>query len=320
METLKTAVIGTGQMGQHHARVYSEIQGSELTAIADIDFERAKEMAKKYGARAYKDYEEMLKKERPDAVSVAVPTRLHRKVGENVLNYSNLLIEKPIADKEEDGRALVKKAEESGKKLMVGHIERFNPIIQYFKEWVEKHGGKYLSFNVVRIGLPNPRAGITSGVILDLGIHDIDIIRYLTSQDVLKVDAKAMSFFKETNFEDHAHIWIKMKDASASIVVNWTSPVKIREMYVTLDRAFVKINYLKQSMEISMRNEEPLDDRMIGYPTKQINLKYREPLKIEIEEFLNSIKEDREPLISGKESLHSLKVALEAEKIARGMR
>ena len=317
METLKTAVIGTGQMGQHHARIYSELQNSELVGIADIDIERAKELSRKYGTNPYKDYREMLEKERPDAVSIAVPTSFHSTVGKDALQYSNILVEKPISDSLEGAESMIKAAEENEKKLMVGHIERFNPVIRYFEEWVKKQGCRYLAFNIVRIGLPNPRAGITSGVILDLGIHDIDMIRHLTGETVVKIDAKAMSFFEKTKYEDHAQIWIKMNNSSASIVTNWTSPVKIREMDVTLDKAFVKINYLSQTMEISMRNSDELDPRMIGYPTKHISIRYREPLKIEIEEFLRSIGEDKEPPVTGEDSLESLKIALEAERIVR---
>ncbi len=318
METLKTAVIGIGQMGQNHARIYYELQNSEMVGVADRDLKRAKEIAGRYGTRAYKDYAELLEKERPDAVSIAVPTNLHSKVGMYVLKYSDILIEKPIADSEKEALSLIDEAEKNGRKLMVGHIERFNPVIQYFKEWVEKHKCRYLAFNIVRIGLPNPRAGITSGVILDLGIHDIDMVRYLTGEEVTNVDAKAISFFESTKFEDHAQIWLKMKNSSASIVTNWTSPVKIREMYVTLDKAFVKINYLAQTMDIAMRNSDELDARMLGYPTKHINIKYKEPLKIEIEEFLRTILDGEEPPITGKDSLASLKIALEAERISRG--
>ncbi len=317
METLRTAVIGTGQMGRHHARIYSELCQSELVGIADIDMERARALADKYGTKAYRDYRDMLEKEKPDAVSVAVPTKLHSLVGERVLEHSNLLVEKPIADSEENARKLIETAKNNEKKLMVGQIERFNPVISYFKEWVRNNECRYMAFNIVRIGLPNPRAGITSGVILDLGIHDIDMVRYLTGEEVLNIDARALSFFESTKFEDHAQIWLKMKDVSASIVTNWTSPVKVREMYVTLDKAFVRINYLTQSMEVSMKDNGDLDRRLIGYPKKEINLKYVEPLRREIEEFLRSIDEDRKPAVSGEDALNSLRIALSAEKIAR---
>ncbi len=317
METLKTAVIGIGQMGQHHARIYSDIRNSELVGIADIDIEKARILTKKYGGTAYENYSEMLIRERPDAVSLAVPTSLHSKIGTEVLRYSNLLVEKPISDTIEGAEKLIEVARNNEKSLMIGHIERFNPIIQYFREWVEKNGCKYLAFNIVRIGLPNPRAGINTGVILDLGIHDIDMVRYLTEEEVTEVDAKAMGFFENTKNEDHAQIWLKLRDVSASIVANWISPVKIREMYVTLDKAFVKIDYLSQSMDVSMRNHGDFDDRLIGYPTKHISLRYREPLRIELEDFIKSIISGLRPSVSGEDALESMKIALKAEKIAR---
>ena len=317
METLKTAVIGTGQMGQHHARVYSELVRSELVAIADVDMKRAEEMAAKYDARAYSDYNEMLRKERPDAVSIAVPTNLHARIGVDVLKQTSVLVEKPIADTEESALSIIDASRSGGNILMVGQIERFNPVIQYFRSWVSSHGFNYLGFNIVRIGLPNPRAGISSGVITDLGIHDIDIVRYLTQDEVLNVDARAMNFFETTKYEDHAQIWLKMRNSSASIVTNWTSPVKVREMYVTLDNAFVKIDYLTQSMELYVKNGSERDNRLVGYPKKEINLRYQEPLKLEIKEFLSAVKEGRDPLVTGEDALESLKIALKAEMVAR---
>ncbi len=318
METLKTAVIGTGQMGQHHARIYSELNESELVAIVDIDHDRATSMAKRYGSTPYTDIMEMIEKERPDAVSVAVPTHLHAEVASSVLEHSAVLVEKPISNTIESARHIIESAKKSGNTLMVGHIERFNPIIQYFREWVKKNNARYLGFNIVRIGLPSPRAGISSGVITDLGIHDIDMVRYLTQDEVLNVDARGMSFFETTRYEDHAQIWMKLRNSSASIVTNWTSPVKVREMYVTLDTAFVRIDYLTQSMEVSMKNGAELDERMVGYPKKEIALRYKEPLKLEIEEFLSAVRGKREPMITGEDAMKSLKVALEAERIARG--
>lgn len=317
METLKTAVIGSGQMGQHHARVYYELKGSELVGIADIDIERAKKLAERYGTKAYKDYKELLEKEKPDAVSVAVPTNLHSRIGVEVLKFSNMLVEKPMADTEEKALSLIEAAKKNEKKMMVGQIERFNPVIRYFKEWVEKNRYKYMAFNIVRVGFPNPRAGITSGVILDLGIHDIDLVRYLTGEEVVNIDTRAVNFFENTGFEDHAQIWLKTRNSSASIITNWISPVKVREMSVVLDKAFVKVNYLTQSMDMTMKNNAEIDSTLLGYPTKHIDLKYREPLKTEIEEFLSSIQRDRDPPVTGEDALQSLKVALSAESIAR---
>jgi len=279
---------------------------------------RAGDIAGRYDTRAYSDYREMIDKERPDAVSIAVPTHLHSDIASEVLTHTNVLIEKPIAHTVESALAMIEAGKKSGRTLMVGHIERFNPIIQYFREWVEKNRARYLGFNIVRIGLPSPRAGISSGVITDLGIHDIDMVRYLTGDEVVNVDARAISFFETTKFEDHAQIWLKLRDSSASIVTNWTSPVKVREMYVTLDTAFVRIDYLTQSMELSAKNGGELDERMLGYPKKEIKLKYMEPLKLEIEEFLASIREGRSPAVTGEDAMESLKVALEAETKARG--
>ncbi len=311
METLRTAVIGAGMMGRNHVRVYSELRGSELVAVVDVDFSKAKEVADKYGCNAYRDFEEMLRKEKPDAVSVVVPTKLHADVGCKVLEQTNALVEKPIADTMENARKLVDKAEESGNILMIGHIERFNPAVEYLKDWVEKKKARYLAFNIVRVGVPAPRAGITTGVVVDLGIHDIDIVRYLTGENVLEVRAKTMELLGR-GVEDHAQIWMSLENCSASIVTNWVSPRKIRHMYVTLDKAFIHLNYITQTLEIYTNEEEP-DPRLLWHPAKIIELKFEEPLKRELAHFLDCVRKNAEPLVTGEDAMESLRVALEAE-------
>jgi len=310
METLKTAVIGTGNMGRHHVRVYSELSNSELVGISDVDEKRAKELAKQYNTNAYKDFREMLTKEKPDCVSVVVPTRLHMPIGCEVLKHANALVEKPIALTEEDSMALIKAASENGKKLMVGQIERFNPVVNYLIKNTKKK--EFLSFNIMRLGPYTPKSR-TTGVILDMGIHDIDLIRYITGEEVEQVYASCMHI-NIKDFEDHAHVFLRTPSATASLISNWISPIKVRHMYAALKNNFIYMNFITQKVVIY--EKKPYDTRTEEAPRKVIEVERKEPLKLELSAFLESVAKDRPSPISGEDALKSVRVALRATRIA----
>jgi UDP-N-acetylglucosamine 3-dehydrogenase len=312
MESLKAAVIGVGNMGQHHARVYSEIDACDLVGVADPDKTRAAALAKKLGTDAFADYTEMLSKTRPDVVSVAVPTALHSKVGLDALKAADVLIEKPIALSEDEANQLIKASDAAGRKLMVGHIERFNPAVEYLKNMVDKNGQKILSLETMRLGIAPP-AKPSTGVIVDLAIHDIDIVRFLTGEEVVETRASAKSFGL-TPFEDHAHVFLKTPGASASIVANWITPHKIRHVYATLSKTFVYLNYITQTVELYEKAE--FDPFVEEGPKRVIELRRREPLRRELEAFLECVRRDAATPVTGKDGLESLRVALEARKAA----
>ncbi|MFN2284718.1 MAG: Gfo/Idh/MocA family protein, partial [Anaerolineae bacterium] len=134
-EPLKAAVIGVGAMGQHHARVYTEIAQTKLIGVADANPQTGQQIAAKYGVQAYTHYRELLEREKPDVVTVAVPTRYHREVAETaMLAGADVLVEKPIAATVEEAQTLIDHADALGRRLMVGHIVRFSPAIQALKE------------------------------------------------------------------------------------------------------------------------------------------------------------------------------------------
>lgn len=301
METLKTAVIGTGNMGRHHVRVYSELPESELVGIADIDLKQAQEYASKYNTNAYKDYKEMLSKEKPDCVSIAVPTGLHTPIGLETLAKTNTLIEKPIAENRENADKLIQKSREQDKKLMIGQIERFNPAVQYIKENFPSED--LLALNIMRLGIAPPPT-TTTGVILDLSIHDIDLFRYLTKEEI--VDAKSCSKnLGATDFEDHAHLFLQTENnKTASLIANWINPRKVRHMYITMKKSFLYANFITQKIIIYKPN---------GEEKTTIEVPHKEPLKEEIKEFISSIKENREPIVTGEDAKETLLIALKAK-------
>lgn len=307
METLKAAVIGTGNMGKNHIRVYSEMPGVELVGVSDVNLAAAGEFAKQYSCRAYKDYNEMLAKERPDLVSVVVPTALHAKIGSAALAKANALVEKPIAFNEKDGLALINAAKKSGKRLMVGHIERFNPVVEYLQKFASRD--EFLAFNIMRLGPYIPKVR-TTGVLLDMGIHDIDLVRYLTKEEPVFVHA-AYRHVKIKDFEDQAHVFMKMPGPSASLVCNWISPVKIRHLYAVTTKAFLYLDFITQEVRV-----EELDSNGENKQT-QVKLKYEEPLRRELDAFAECVRKGTASPVSGEDALESVRVALRADRAAR---
>lgn len=318
---MKVAVIGTGNMGRHHARVYSEIDSCDLVAIADPDPGKSS-LAEKLGCRHYTDYMEMLEKEDIDACTIAVPTSMHADVGMRVLEKGiHVLMEKPLASRLDEGEKLLSLAEQKGLVMAVGHIEVFNPVIRKLKDVLARDKiGRPLSVVVKRVGIYPPQIK-DANVILDLGVHDISVCKYLLDEDPELVSAVGGRGI--TDRVDYGELMIRYGTSNAIVQVNWLTPVKIREVAVTGTKGYAFANYLTQELKIYETVDpdgfERFDDfvRQLGRPVvSTVEVDVKEPLREEIEEFLSAIKEKRQPLVNGREGLIALKIALQAsEKI-----
>jgi len=296
---MRVGVIGIGSMGKNHLRVYSEMN-QEIVGIADINIERGNFLAEKYNTKFFRDYRELLKKDL-DAVSIAVPTTLHKKVALDCMEKGiNILIEKPIADTLRNALEIKAKAEKEDLKVMVGHIERFNPAIEKIKEMTGAgEMGELVSISAKRVGPYNPRIRDV-GIIIDLGVHDIDIISYLYKDKVEYVYASAGSVIH--NFEDHASILLKFRNGHAGLIeTNWLTPFKIRTLTMVGDRGIASIDYLVPSLKLYNEKEE-----------KYIRIEKKEPLKSELEHFIECIKKNKEPIVSIEDGKNALKIALSA--------
>lgn len=298
METIKVGVMGCGEMGQHHVRVYSQLEGVGLIGIADLDRERVSKLAKEYETEAFTDYNELLKLDL-DVVTIAVPTTLHKEVALNTMNRGiNLLVEKPIADTLENADAIIKGAEKNDTKLMVGHIERFNPAVIALKE-NQNEIGRIVAISAKRVGPYNPRIRDV-GIITDLGVHDIDVMSYLYSERIKNVHAYAGSVIHK--FEDYAHILLGFNNGnSGAIETNWLTPHKIRQLTVTGTKGIAQVDYIEQSLRI-YNGEGEID----------VEVEKREPLRNELEHFIECIQKDKRPIIGGWEGKHALETALAA--------
>lgn len=318
-KVINVGVIGIGNMGQNHARVYSELPGARLLAIADFDKRKGEKLAERYGCRYYKDYREMLEQERLDAVSVAVPTAFHKKITMDCLKQGvSVLVEKPIADKVSDAEEMINEAKERALVLSVGHIERFNPAVQKLKELINQDKfGKITSIWIKRVGLAPPKTPDTD-VIIDLAVHDIDVCNFLLGRLPKEVYARAGKALYST-CGDYASILLDYGGVNVGIQVNWLTPVKIRELAMTGIKGYVELNYITQSLRVYESSYKKtfcsFGDFLIkfGAPNvEDVKIEVQEPLRLELQNFISHIQNGDGMIVSGEEGLTNLLIALKA--------
>jgi UDP-N-acetylglucosamine 3-dehydrogenase len=299
---MKIGVIGCGAFGQNHVRNFSEMPDVDLVGVADTDKERLSFIKDKYGISGYTDYKYLLKSGL-DAVSIAVPTTLHEKVACDALNRGvHVLVEKPIASTIEGAERIIKTAEKEGLKLMVGHVTRFEPAIIRLKTMIERDNlGRVVSLSAKRVGPYHPRIRDV-GIIIDLGVHDIDIISYLYeahAQKIFAVGGKTIHAF-----EDYASILMVFTSNRAGLIdTNWHSPHKVRKLTAVGTQSIVDVDYLDNSLK-NYDSEWIREAKILG----------KEPLRTELEAFITCVREDKKVPITGEDGLYNLKVALSAIK------
>jgi UDP-N-acetylglucosamine 3-dehydrogenase len=310
---LKVGVIGIGAMGKNHARVYSELDGIQFVGVSDLNEEVGTALARKFNCGYYKDYRELLKE--VDAVTVAVPTSFHHKVGMDAVETGvHILMEKPLAHTIEEGKELVRAAREKGLTFAVGHIERHNPVVGQTKKLLtEGRFGSIITMASRRVS--NFPARIRDvGVIMDLAVHDIDIARYLAGSEVSELYA-AGGKSGACEFEDHATIVLKFMNGTVGIVdTNWLTPMRVREMTLTCEKNLIKIDYMAQSIDISSSKLGELDDMNLyklpmEMETVSVGLRKEEPLKLQLKDFISAIETGSDPLVTGDDGIMAITLA-----------
>jgi len=318
VKMLKIGVIGTGSMGKNHVRVCSELEDVELVGVSDVDKATAKKIAEKFDAKAFFDYKDLLPE--IDAGIIATPTSTHHKIAVDLLNKGkHVLVEKPICDSVEKAEELIKKAQKEDLILAVGHIERYNPVVKFVKDALDKKRfGELITLSSKRVSnFPGRIRDV--GVIFDFGIHDIDIMRFLGGE-VKSVYARAGKFNQNIDYEDYATIILNFEDGMSGIVeVNWLTPMKIRKLFLTCSKNFVEVDYINQSVIISSSAFRGIDEMdlfhiPIEYNIDQVALEKKEPLKNEIKDFVDAIVNNRKPLATGEDGVMALKIAEAAIK------
>ncbi len=294
---LRLGVVGCGQMGQNHARVLSGL-GQNLVGVADIDSNKASDLARQFNTRPYAGYEDIIAD--VDAVSIAVPTSQHAEVALAFIRKGvHCLIEKPIARTMEEAQLIMEEAQKRAVKLMVGHVERFNPAVTAVKEVLNGGTlGRIAMISTRRAG-PFPPRIKDVGVVLDLATHDIDVVRYLLGREPLTLFAREGSCNHIS--QDYAAIFLDFGNPVACIEVNWLTPHKVRTLTVTGSQGIAYVDYIKQ--ELTVHNTT---GQTIPYVNRE------EPLKRELQHFIDCIENDKEPLVSGYDAAQVLGIALQA--------
>ena len=307
MRTVNVGVIGVGAMGENHVRVYHKMEEANLIAVSDVSERALKKIEKKYGAKGYTDYCELLENPDIEVVSVCVPTTFHHAVVmEAIRHKKHILVEKPIAFTLTEAEEMITAAKEAGVILATGHVERFNPAVQKAKELIDDGViGDIVSAFAKRVGPLPPRIKDV-GVSIDLAIHDLDIMNYLFEEEITQVYGTMNSSFDDSEFEDHAEIMVSFDNESTGIIeVNWLTPYKRRELELTGTAGIISVDYIQQSIEV------------YGKFAQDIEIKHEEPLKGELNSFLHSVVEGEEPVITGEDGLKALKMVIAANKSSK---
>nr|MBC7244147.1 Gfo/Idh/MocA family oxidoreductase [Chloroflexota bacterium] len=313
---LRAAVIGVGMMGRNHARVYAQMENVTLVAAADPDATALELIARTYKSRVYTDYIEMLDAEKPDLVSIAVPTRLHREVAIAVMRRGiHVFLEKPISASVEEGQEIVDCVKQKGVKFAVGHIERFNPaIIELKKQLDAGQLGRIFQIHARRVG-PFPPRVEDVGVVIDLATHELNLLEYLTGSQVESVYAEIEREI-HAKHEDLLTGILKFKDGTVGILdINWLTPTKIRELSLIGERGMFSVNYLTQ--DLYFYENDYLNGHWEGLAIMGVsegrrirhNIKRKEPLVAELESFVEAIEHNTDPQIGGEEALRAVHLA-----------
>lgn len=304
MTKLGVAVIGAGQWGKNHVRVYSELPDAELIAVCDKNKQTAKTIAKQYKIKAYTNTTQMLKNPDIKAVNICTWSTHLAKEAQKALNQEkHVLIEKPMATTPQQAQQLVQQAKQNGLHLTVGFLMRFIPGLQHIHQTAQTNqNGQIVCATAKRVSQWPQRIGDV-GVVKDTAIHDIDTMNYLFNQQPTTVYAKTGNL-KNKKYEDYAHIMLTYKNAqTAFIETNWLTPYKTRTLTVTATQAIMKLDYITQEITIEKQTE-----------TTKPRLPTQEPLKAELQHFIECITQHKKPQITGEDGVKALTVATAALK------
>jgi len=300
MSKLKVAVIGTGALGSIHAKIYSSLRNVELTAICDTDAKRLSHISNELHVEGFRDYSKLIG--RIDAASIAVPTKAHYSISKDLLNAGiHLLIEKPITETVREADELLTIAKSKNLTLAVGHVERFNAAIEAILDI--KGDIKFVECH--RLGPFSPRVKDV-GVVLDLMIHDIDILLWLIKSPIKRIEAVGVNVL--TKHEDIANARIVFGNgAVCNITASRVTTNAVRKIRIFQPNAYISLDYIKQDAIIYKK-------RFGKILARQIDIKKEKPLQKEIASFLGCINSGKKPLVSGEEGRQALSVALEILK------
>ncbi|CEJ15027.1 Putative 4,5-dihydroxyphthalate dehydrogenase [bacterium YEK0313] len=299
--SLRVGVIGCGVMGKNHARVFAELPGITLVGVADPDAEQVKFVTSRLGCGGYSSLSALLDAG-IDALTIAAPTQLHTPIAlEAIARGVHVLVEKPIAQSVEEGSRIIAAAEKAGVTLMVGHVERFNPAVQSIKEALA--GEDILSIQITRVG-PFPPRMSDIGVVIDLAVHDIDLIRWFTGSEISDIQPQTNSIHAAR--EDIALLQFRTASGVlAHINTNWLTPFKARTVHVATRNKYITGDLITRQVT------ECFDYKPDGsYSMRHLSVAYAEPLRAELLAFVEAVKSRTAPVVGGADGLASLDIAM----------
>lgn len=305
---VRVGVVGVGHLGHHHARIYSEMQGVKLIGVADTDPQRLQQVASLFKTSPFEDYRKLLDK--VDAVSVAVPSTFHYRIAKEFLEHGvDVLVEKPIAETLSEADSLVRMAKKGGCILQVGHIERFNGAVQTLHSLVDEP--RFIECH--RLG-PFPSRGMDVDVVLDLMIHDIDIILSLVKSPVKEVSAIGVPVISQQVDIANARILFE-SGCVANVTASRVSTERLRRIRIFQKDTHISLDYTHQEV-VLYRRLLPKDgkSKLPQIVREEIKVEKKEPLKAELESFIECVRTRRPPLVSGEEGMQALAVATEIIK------
>lgn len=247
MKKNRTVLIGAGNMGKNHARIYSDL--SNFCAISDVNEIVGKNLAAEYGVHFFQNYEEMIDTIKPHAVSVVVPTKFHYDVASYCLTKRvPTLLEKPIASSLDEATKLIKLSKKNKTFLMIGHIERFNPVVEKAKELINDGKlGEIIHIKSERVGIMPPKIP-HSDVGLDLGIHDVDLVNFFLSSYPLSKKLVNKKIFNQ-NISDITSVLLQYSnDISVHLYISWLGPTKSRTMNIIGTKASIELDFISQKV------------------------------------------------------------------------
>ena len=300
---IRAGVVGVGSLGQWHARIYSEMPDVELVGVYDADKKRAKEIADRYHTAPLKTLEALA--DAAEALSIVVPTDKHRAVaGMAIETGRHVLVEKPIAASTQEAEEMVELAQKHGVILQVGHVERFNPVLAVANPGKQQP----LYIEALRIApYPPPRFGLLPrgtevSVILDLMIHDLEIILHLVQSPVVDIRAVGVPILSKT--EDISNVRLRFANGCiANVTASRISMEKQCKIRMFLPDSYVSLDYQEQTGKI-------LRKKMLGIAKEEIPIHKGEPLALELRAFADCVRNRSEPVVSGEHAAEALKLAV----------
>ena len=300
---VRVGVIGVGYLGQHHARIFSGLDGVELVGVSDTEGKKAGEIADKYGCRSFAEYADLV--DVCDALSIVTPTTTHHAIAMECLNAGkDLFIEKPITESLEEAKDIIEAAEKNRLILQVGHLERYNPAIIAATEMIK--APKFIEAERLS---PFLGRGIDVDVTLDLMIHDIDIVLSMVRSKVKEIRATGDSIM--TGKIDVAKAWLEFENGcKALITASRLAPEKMRKLRIHQEDSYISIDY--QSQEVRRYFKRGTD---ISFDV--VKPENKEPLKEELRDFISCIQNRKRPMVSGKEAMDALEIVLKINEMLK---